>query len=81
VEQSNPTGTRGSEELVIIFPLVIDCMTFCAVTENTPEASSATKVPARITNSPIKTRRLKKAEREADFFFILEAWVEGGAYS
>src|SRR4026209_2082914 len=25
VEQSNPTGTKGSEELVIILPLVIAC--------------------------------------------------------
>jgi hypothetical protein len=32
--------------------------------------SSARKTPARKTNRPIKTRRLKKAVCEADFFFI-----------
>jgi hypothetical protein len=33
---------------------------------------SARKTPARTTNRPIKTRRLKKADFEVDFFFIDE---------
>jgi hypothetical protein len=45
-------------------------MTFWAVTENTPELASARKTPARSTKTPIKTRTLKNADREADFFFM-----------
>ena len=41
-----------------------------AIAENVPRLASARKTPVRTTNSPIKTRRLKKADREADFFFI-----------
>jgi hypothetical protein len=43
---------------------------FAAVAENVPRLTSARKTPARTTKSPIKTRRLKKAERETDFFFM-----------
>ena len=32
--------------------------------------ASARKTPARTINRPIKTRRLKKADCEADFFFM-----------
>src|SRR5882762_6585973 len=75
-EQSNPTGTRGSVDWVII---VRFC---CACAENGPKPSSARKTPARITNRPIKTRGLKNpasprvrqtgADCEVDFFFIVE---------
>ena len=37
---------------------------------NTPEPSSATKTPKRQRTEAIKTRRLKKADFEVDFFFI-----------
>ncbi len=36
----------------------------------TPKPASARKTPARTINRPIKTRRLKKADCEVDFFFI-----------
>src|SRR5205809_5001054 len=41
--------------------------------ENAPKPSSARRTPARTTTSPIKTRRLKKADLEVDFFFIVKA--------
>ena len=41
-----------------------------AVAENVPRPAKARKTPARTINSPIKTRRLKKADCEADFFFM-----------
>src|SRR5215475_7010617 len=41
-----------------------------AIAENVPMLASARKTPARTMNRPIKTRKLKKADREADFFFI-----------
>jgi len=65
-EQSNPLGTKGSVELMIM------CGFCCACAEKTPKPTSASKTPARTTNSPIKTRRLKKADCEVDFFFIVE---------
>jgi len=43
---------------------------FAAVAENVPRLTSARKTPAKTINRPIKTRRLKKADREADFFFM-----------
>ena len=59
------------------------CGFFCAlgelaaITENVPRLASARKTPARTTKSPIKTRRLKKADREADFFFMNDCmWME-----
>src|SRR5438477_7831642 len=45
--------------------------------ENVPRPASARKTPVRTTNSPIKTRRLKKADREADFFFMNGYDVDG----
>ena len=33
-------------------------------------ASNASETPARATNRPIKTRRLKNADCEVDFFFM-----------
>ena len=41
--------------------------------ENAPEPSSATKTPKRQRTEAIKTRRLKKADFEVDFFFIVDA--------
>src|SRR5438552_9354160 len=38
--------------------------------ENAPVASSATKTPMRQKTAAIKTRRLKKADCEVDFFFM-----------
>ena len=40
--------------------------------------ASARKTPARTINRPIKTRRLKKADCEADFFFmeLVLMWME-----
>ena len=40
--------------------------------ENPPIPSIATKMPARQRTEPIRTRRLKKADCEVDFFFIDE---------
>jgi hypothetical protein len=40
--------------------------------ENAPIPSSATATPARHKRTPIKTRRLKKADCEVDFFFMDE---------
>jgi hypothetical protein len=48
-----------------------------AITENVPRLASVRKTPARTTKSPIKTRRLKKADREADFFFMNGYDVDG----
>ena len=53
--------------------LVFFCCAFVglkAFAENVPMPASARKTPVRTTNRPIKTRRLKKADREADFFFM-----------
>ena len=47
------------------------------IAENVPRPASARKTPARTTNRPIKTRRLKKADREADFFFMNGYDVDG----
>src|SRR5436305_8932445 len=48
-----------------------------AIAGNVPRLASARKTPVRTTNSPIKTRRLKKADREADFFFMNGYDVDG----
>ena len=46
------------------------CAKLAAVAENTPKLASAMKLPASTTNSPIKTRTLKKADCEVDFFVM-----------
>jgi len=76
VAQSNPGGRPGT--------LIILCVC-CAFAElavspvNVPRLISAIKTPATTTNSPIKTRTLKKANCEADFFFIggsdADGWI------
>ena len=65
-----------------LWMLIILC--FCcafaelALAENVPKPASARKTPARTINRPIKTRRLKKADCEADFFFmeLVMMWME-----
>jgi hypothetical protein len=52
-------------------------MTLWAAAENTPELASARKTPARSMKTPVKTRMLKKADREADFLFINGYDVDG----
>ena len=49
-----------------------------ATAENVPRPASARKTPASRTNTPIRTRTLKKADREADFFFMSSClmWME-----
>src|SRR5713101_6213960 len=70
LEQSNPLGTSGLLKLVIILFFCCACAMLAASAENAPKPTSARKTPARTINRPIKTRRLKKADCEADFFFM-----------
>src|SRR6266481_9449270 len=74
LEQSNSAGTRGSMELeampyfcCISASCAADRLFFCP---NGLAARSASEMPVIPTNSPIKTRRLKNADREVDFFFM-----------
>src|SRR5438128_6381822 len=56
------------------------------IAENVPRPAKARKTPARTTNRPIKTRRLKNppsprlrragADCEVDFFFMAGFWAE-----
>src|SRR5204863_5216107 len=64
-EQSNRAGTRGSME-----DLAFGFCFCCAWAEKPPRPISAKKTPVRTRNRPVKRRRLKKADCEADFFFI-----------
>ena len=60
--------------------LVFFCGAFAglkALAENVPRPASARKTPDRTTNRPIRTRKLKKADREADFFFMNGYDVDG----
>src|SRR5438105_4703953 len=60
--------------------LVFFCCAFAglkALAENVPRPASARKTPVRTTSRPIKTRKLKKADREADFFFMNDYDVDG----
>ena len=48
-----------------------------ALAVNVPKPATASKTPARTTKTPIKIRTLKKADREADFFFMgVVMWIE-----
>src|ERR1041384_7891874 len=77
VEQSNPGGRRlRSIDLLAVFCFC--CV--CADAENTPKPSSARETPASSMNRPIKTRRLKKAERVEERFFMLKVWGNDGAH-
>ena len=53
------------------------CAELAVIPENVPIAASARKTPERRINTPIKTRILKKADREADFFFMDGYDVDG----
>ena len=55
---------------MIILCLCCACALLAVSAENVPRPARARKTPARTTNRPIKTRRLKKADFEVDFFFI-----------
>ena len=72
LEQSNPGGRRlRSIDLVAVFCFCCAFAELAAIAENTPKPSSARETPARSTNKPIKTRRLKKADFEVDVFFTV----------
>src|SRR5213080_2006029 len=83
LEQSNATGTSGSiEDWVVTLYLPGDGATTRLwdaprtaglAVANAPKASS--EIPARATNSPTKTRRLKNADCEVDFFFMELKWM------
>ena len=63
--------------MLIILCLCCACAELAVSPENVPRPISASKTPARTINRPIKTRRLKKADREVDFFFMVEHGVDG----
>src|SRR4030095_1913149 len=67
LEQSNPTGTRGSWDTVIMLLVILNGAVLAAYASS---ASSARETPASAMHRPINTRRLKKADFEADFFFM-----------
>ena len=50
-------------------------MMLWAVADNAPEPASARKTPASTVKTPIETRRLKKADCDAEVFFM--GGVEG----
>ena len=54
----------------IILCFCCACAELAVIAENVPRPASARKTPARRINRPIKTRKLKKADCEADFFFM-----------
>jgi hypothetical protein len=58
-----PGASCAPEERVFFAPFVW---------ANTPVPNSATKTPRRQKTAAIKTRRLKKADCEVDFFFMGE---------
>ena len=53
------------------------CAELAVIAENAPEPRSARKAPARTIKTPIETRRLTKADFDADFFFMSGYEVEG----
>src|SRR4029077_12797370 len=75
VEQSNPGGRRlRSTDLVAVFCFCCVCAELAAIVENTPKPSSARNRLTRTIKTPIKMRRLKKAERVEGRFSILQVW-------
>jgi len=56
--------------MLIILWFCFACAELEARAENVPRPASARETPARTMNRPIKTRKLKKADREADFLFM-----------
>jgi hypothetical protein len=75
VAQSNPGGRPGT--LIILGFFCCACAELAVIPENVPTAASARRTPAMSMNRPIKTRTLKKADREADFFFMNGYDVDG----
>src|ERR1044071_3848764 len=85
LEQSNIGGTRaGHPDWVVTLYFPGDGATTrlaCAAraagfaVANAPKASR--EAPARATNRPAKTRRLKNADCEVDFFFMNEYDMNG----
>ena len=67
--------------MLIILYFCCACAELAVIAENVPKLASAKKTPARTINRPIKTRRLKKADCEADFFFMELANDVDGIYS
>ena len=63
--------------MLIILCFCCACAELEAIAENVPRPASARKTPARTINRPIKTRTLKNADREADFFFMNGCDVDG----
>ena len=63
--------------MLIILWFCFACGELEALAENVPRPASARKTLARTMNRPIKTRKLKKADREADFFFMSGYDVDG----
>ena len=53
------------------------CAEPAVIAENVPKPASARKTPAKTINRPIKTRGLRKADCEADFFFMNGYDVDG----
>src|SRR5215471_20166806 len=71
LEQSNPTGTRGSLEAVIMWFRIVTGALYAG---DALRPSRATEIPASTMHRPVNTRRLKKADFEADFFFMKLGW-------
>jgi hypothetical protein len=68
VAQSNPGGRPWMLIILVFFRSA--GAEFAVTAVNVPSPASAKETPASTVKSPIKTRRLKKADREADLFFI-----------
>jgi hypothetical protein len=65
--------------MLIILYFCCACAELAVIAENVPRPASARKTPTRTMSRPIKTRRLKKADCEADFFFMSDYDVNGFA--
>src|SRR5690348_7063098 len=81
LEQSNAAGMSGlMEDWVVTLYLFGDGATTRLAGAPRPGgfavASSASETPARAINRPTKTRRLKNADCEVDFFFMNDYEVE-----
>ena len=73
--------------LIILAFFCCACAELAVIAENVPKPARARKTPARITDRPIRTRRLKNppsprlrragVDCEADFFFMNGYDVDG----
>src|SRR6266480_2813000 len=77
LEQSKPGGISG----LICWDLVVTLYFCCACAGvsgyGLAVANRASEMPANPTNRPTRTRRLKKADCEVDFFFMNGVEVDG----